>query len=228
MENRDDTGLEEPQELDTNSLFPEPPPIPTIDLSSLMQVEYTPEIIEQLRIPEIPPPPSILTIDLSSLMQVEYTPEIIEQLQIPEIPPPPPIVAVDLDSLSPPVAGQAPSVAGQAPAPEATSGAATESPPPAAGSRIAAPAPAAEIDEQADGQALWEQVLSRKELKRPPRALREQAPARREFKRPLAEPIPLPPSPRRKTSWVKTVIVIFVLTVILPMLCCCAVNYVGE
>jgi hypothetical protein len=183
MENRDDSGLEkEPQELDTDDLFPEPSPIPTIDLSPLAQPEYTPEAIEQIQIPEIPPPPPIPVIDLDSLSFV----------------------------------------------PEATSDqAATESPPPAATPEVTAPAPAAGVDEQVNGNALWQQVLTQEKPEAAPDV--EALPAfleKLDWSR--AEPTPVRRGARRPASWSKAGITIFVLLVILPMLCCCAVNYIGD
>jgi hypothetical protein len=180
MENHDDTSLEDPQESDTDDLFPEPPPIPTIDLSSLMQPEYTPEDIEQIQIPEIPPPPPIPTIDVESFS----------------------FVPVDT---------------------------AAEPPPPAA-----PPPPAEEKEEQSTPPL---KMTREAEGERPP-VWKPLAPEEPEWLREMREQLPSEEAswessaPRRRARRPallgKASITVFVLVVLLPMLCCCAISYIGD
>jgi hypothetical protein len=181
MENQDDASLKKPQELDAGALFPEPTPIPTIDLSSLTQPQYTPEAIEQIPIPEIPSPPPIPTIDIESFsfVPVDTAKTAVES----------PSPAVPLEEAPPPVKKTG------AP-PHKTTRGRREQP-------------------SAQEPLFWERLDWEQARKRKPSALEE----------PEWMP-PAPPSPprghaRRSVSVNKVSLVIFILIVLLPMLCCC-------
>jgi hypothetical protein len=187
MENQDDASLKKPQELDAGALFPEPTPIPTIDLSSLTQPQYTPEAIGQIPIPEIPSPPPIPTIDIESFS----------------------LVPVDTAK----TAVESPSPA--APPGEAPPSAKEESAPPPVKKKGHKAARGQGGRPSAQEPLFWERLDWEQARKRKPSALEE----------PEWMP-PAPPSPprghaRRSVSVNKVSLVIFILIILLPMLCCC-------
>lgn len=75
MGKQEEPKPDNPQEFDKGSPFPDPTPIPTIDLSSLTQPAYSQEVI-QIQIPDIPTPPPIPTIDMEIFFEREDISEI--------------------------------------------------------------------------------------------------------------------------------------------------------